>query len=534
MPKSDFRALLQSKQREYLLSAFYIFCRDTRIVPDYCDMPHREMCDELEACIPEFGQRRQKKKIYLAPRHSYKTSIIKAFMIFLYLKFPNIRIVYGRATHEDAKGVLLAVKEILTRNVVLIELWGDLSKTAVIWAEERIVLSRPDSTLADATIDTTGLGGSLTGKHPDIIIFDDLVTDYNYRSDATTERSRNILWSAYPVLPPHGSIVVAGTRWAANDIYGWLMAEDDRLEEEHKPREWGQYIRSAYLPDGSLFFPTVISEEFLEQQRRSLRTNMMLFSSWYYNQPYEIGTKLFPRHYITYFEADYRRSPSTHLEFPDGRIVPLYVVCTIDPAPTVGPRSDFTGVVVNGYDYQGKWYVLWAEAIKKVPSERARHVMAILRTFYPPDIVIETGQADPEFVALLQSALKLEGMNSRIISYSALQDEARGERGKGQRIEALEPIFRENVISFRRGSPMRDLMAQLDGYPSIDHDDVLDALAMQRKFARACREKTYQDMQTVEEDQEELDSWGPEGRPAKTVKAIKGGWVGRGSQVYRF
>lgn len=502
------------------------------MVPDYRKQPHEEMCDEMESLLPDRLTRRQKKKVYLAPRGSYKTSLVKAFMVWCYLKWPDIRMVYGRANDDDAKRVLRSVKDALTRNPTILRLWGNLEDTANIWAEDQIVLARPNTNLADPTIGTTGLGKTLTGAHVDLVILDDLVTDANFRSEKTTLRARELLVSVFPVLEPWGSVLLSGTRWAANDIYGNTLAADNDLFEETGKREWAVYVR-AVENDGVWFFPDKLSPEFIEQQRHSLRQQMMLFSSWYYNSPYELGTKLFPRHLIQFFEGTFYRSPEPHLEMPNGDYVPLYVTMTIDPAPTVGPDSDFTGLTVVGCDHKGQWYVLWAEALKRIPSDAARVILDVARVFYPAVISIETGQADPTLVSRLTLGLRDYDIPSKIISYSALQQEAKGFRGKGARIEALEPLFREGKVVLHRGTSFRDLLAQLDGYGALDHDDVIDALAMQRVVVRPCKYEIEADVLDLLEAREELDSWGPSGPPSKVAGRVKGTRTQKGSTFLR-
>jgi len=548
---SSTQSWLKAKSKEYLLSSLAVFCRDTRSLPDFREQPHREMCDSLQDIIePEFFARRktQHKGVWLAPRHSYKTSILAAAMCYLVLKYPNIRIAFGRATHDDAKTVLFKVKQILQTNAVIKDTWGDLSEGALIWSEEAITVGTRTEPFQEPTIDTTGIGISKTGFHPDVVILDDLVNDLNYRSQSTLERSRTLVQSFFPILPPHGTMVLCGTRWSYNDVYGWIMDEDDAMQEEENNlalrenreprnlRQWTRYIRSVYDGPDGLFFPDVLTPEFIENQKRALRTNMMLFSSWYYNQPYEEGTKLFPKHYITYIDAKFYRTPAPHLETAEGEYIPLYVTMTIDPAPTAGPKSDFTGVVVVGCDANAKWYILWAEAFRRVPSEAAKVVTDLIRVYQPEVIGIETGQADPEFVARIQVMLRDYGLKGNIQSYSALQDEKRGVRGKDQRIEALQPIFDAGGIVFRRGAYVRDLLAQMDTYPTAGgHDDVLDALAMQRVFVRRCKEQTRAEqveraLERAERD-EERDSWGPGGPPSSSRRVVSN--VGLSSQTYR-
>jgi len=500
------------------------------MVPDYCEQPHDEMCDELEEQVPEFLSRRQKKKVYLAPRGSYKTSLVKAFIVYCIYKYPDIRIVYGRANDADAMTVLRSIKNAMQNLPTLVRLWGDPEKTASIWSEDRIVLARPNANLTDPTIVTTGLGRTLTGAHPDLVILDDLITDANYRSAATIDRSRTLVSSVFPVLEPWGALILCGTRWAHNDIYGWVMAMDDELFEEQGIREWSTYVR-AVENDGVWFFPDKLGPDVIAARRRDLRQQMMLFSSWYYNSPEEIGTKLFPKHLIQWIDAKFYRSPGPHLEFPDGRYVPLRVTMTIDPAPTVGRYSDFTGVVVVGCDYEGNWYILWAEAIKKVPTDAARHILDVIRVFAPEQVAIETGQADPGMVARLQSGLRDLDCKTGIVSYAATQYESKGHRSKDARIEALEPYFREQKVFFMRSNSYRDLLAQLDGYGALDHDDVLDALAMQRSYVRNCKERTQYDQVESNEAEEERMSWGPDGPPAVKKGRRLGTSVGHGRGV---
>lgn len=520
------------KEKAFILRDFKTFARHSGMVPDYQEQPHDEMCDNLESQVPEFGSKSQKKKVYLAPRGSYKTSLIKAFMVYCIYKWPDIRIVYGRANDQDAAGVLRSVKNAMQNNPTLVRLFGNPEDSALIWAEEQIVLSRPNANLTDATIATTGLGRTLTGAHPDLVILDDLVTDVNYRSEKAIERSRTLLQSVYPVLEPHGSVILCGTRWAHNDVYGWVLGEDAELYEKTGVREWDQYIR-AVVNDGEWFFPSVLSEEFIEKQRRSLRTQMMLFSSWYYNSPEEIGTKLFPKHHMSFIDAKFYRSPGPHLELPDGTYIPLRVTMTVDPAPTVGKYSDFTGVTVVGTDYQENWYILWAEDFKRVPSDAGRYLCDIVRVFAPEYLAIETGMADPAMVARIQQGLKDLDCRTAIVSYMATQYEAKGQRSKGARIEALEPLFREGKIKFVRGSAtFRELLRQLDGYGSLDHDDVLDALAMQRAYVRRCKDKTIYDQEQSNEELEERLSWGPDGPPAVAKRGkISGVRVGLSAQL---
>src|SRR5271166_4847581 len=94
---------------------FWHFLVETKLLPNLEEQPHKEMANELEEMLPLPGTG-MKRKIYLAPRYSYKSALVKAFMIYAYLLEPNVRIVYGRASEADAEDVLLSTKLMLVDN----------------------------------------------------------------------------------------------------------------------------------------------------------------------------------------------------------------------------------------------------------------------------------------------------------------------------------------------------------------------------------------------------------------------------------
>lgn len=545
-------AFAKSARKDYILGLhlkedrFYHFCVVSRLVPDIQEQPGREMCREFEDTLPRWGSDEQKRKLYLAPRNTYKTTIAMAFAIYLMLLFPNIRILLVRATHDDAIGILRSIRHSLSTNVVIVEVWGDFEKTALVWTETAITIGARDNremALKEPTIDTAGIGVSKTGYHPDYVFIDDPVNENNYRSNKAREDGRITVQALSPVLETHGSMVVTGTFWAENDLYNWIQDQDDQLvkdaaragaEDPESARLWTQYIRSAYdlgngeagrNPDGTaieLFFPTRLNWAYLKRQKAAV--DLKLYTSWFENRTSVDSAKLFRPEYMIYFEAAYYAHPTPTLEFETGLIVPLYVGLIVDPALTAKAHSDATGVTVIGWDARDdtgayRWWFLDTREIFKTPSAATFELVDMLRTYAPDVMLIEAANADPEMISRLTLAIKDLELPTKIRSYAALQHETpfelherRGRIGKGQRIEALEPIFRESRALLRRGR-VAPLVQQLLRYPNSDRDDVMDSASMARLIARPSEAKTVVDAQDRVEEMEERLSWGPEGKP---------------------
>lgn len=524
----------KESRKEYLLSSFKVFARESGMVPDYAPGTHDEMCDEMESQIPKLVTgRKQKKKVYLAPRGTFKSTLVIALIVFCVLRYPTIRIVLARAKHEESKQMLFEVKQQGFFNPTILELWGNFEEKAYLWNEESIQIGKRK----EPTIDTSGLDVSKTGQHPDMVFIDDIINDKNYTSVVIVEHAKRVILSFYPVLEPWGSMLVTGTRWPT-DVYGWLLEEIEQDIADGIEPSWTSYVRSAHREDGSLFFPERLDEAKLARLQRDLRSNPQLYVSWYENKPYGDDTKLFRSEYLTghYFQADFYPTPYPVLDVLDEETgehyqVPVEISMTIDPALTTNRRSDSTGVVVVGCDHDENWWVLIAKQYKAVPSVVADQVLRWIGAFQPRVCLIESAQADVGMVSRIQDGIRDMGLRTEITSYHPLRDEKHGERGKQQRIKALEPLFRDGKIFIHRGA-CEPLLDQYSHYPALEHDDVIDALAMQRRCVMPSRHSTIEEAEGALEDDPDEDDDAPvwaQVRPARTLIAR----VGRSSQALR-
>lgn len=471
---------VRKQLEESLHAPLYEFCKTVGIFPDTREQPHREMYAFIDRFRHNPSAKTQRKGLLLAPRYSYKSSGVVAACVQHLCLYPNIKIAVFRATRELAVGMLREIKSIITTNPVILSAYGDMSKGSEKWTDTEIVINRRESPDRDPSVFAAGMEVSTTGMHSDLIVGDDLVVYENCDSPGEMNRAMGLIYSMTPILPPHGALLLSGTTWSGIDCWARIVEENRRAKERGETPPFEEYIRSVYLQtdDGTaLYFPHKLSEEFLEQQRKTLPPRW--FSSWYLMSTYEEGLKPFAK--ISLFDGEYENGAVNTLSIPElGRAFPIETVMTLDTALTANRRSDRFGAVVTAKDAADTWYVLEAREFLKLPSDVTLDIIDLLMTYEPSILLIESANADVAMVSRLEDAIREYGLRTRIESYSALQDEERGRRGKARRIESLEPRNRAGKLFLKRGM-CADLLRQMDLYPAIEHDDVIDSLAMTHK-----------------------------------------------------
>jgi hypothetical protein len=425
------------------------------------------------------------------------------------------------------------------------ELFGDLVTTAETWSTTEVRLSGRSKAMREPSIDTVGLDTSRTGSHPDFVILDDLVHEGNYESAIEQQRARTLVQAYYPILERWGTLLLVGTRWGDNDVYGWVLEQERMRDEKGLPPRWKTFIRGAYNSDGSLFVPYVLSQSRLDDLQS--RTDSKLFSAWYLNEPRAEGERIFPASAIRYFDGDFY--PGAIPQFvphdPDpflasyGTHIPLYVVATCDPAPTVGPKSDETGFTVVGFGPDDLILWLHAEGVKMLPADRLNHLVYLCYTYQPHILSIENADID---AVLLQDKLDAAGLRTRVQGFNPRTDRKaltsssmmpRGRHTKEAQIESLQPYL--PWMRFLRGKT-EALTRQMIAYPYLDYDDVLDAASF-ALFFRKVPDTEGGDLEALfwkHDEEAERREFGREAYPVEPAKRGRAlAWGGPGTPTYR-
>ena len=155
----------------------------------------------------------------LAHRGSYKTTCLSIAIALLMLLRPNMTIIFLRKTDTDVKEVINQVTKILKSSTVLYlcqKLYGvDIKLTEE--SSFNITTNLFTSTKGASQLLGLGIKSSITGKHADLVITDDIVN----LKDRISKAERDLTKAAYMELQNiknrTGRILNTGTTWHKED-----------------------------------------------------------------------------------------------------------------------------------------------------------------------------------------------------------------------------------------------------------------------------------------------------------------------------
>ena len=155
----------------------------------------------------------------LAHRGSFKTTCLSIALALLMLIKPNLVIMFMRKTDNDVKEVIKQVAKILTSPTIQY-LANKLYETEVYFTEASTTnLTTNLATSTKGASQLTGLGtnSSMTGKHADLVITDDIVNLKDRISKAERDRIKAIYMELQNIKNRGGRIFNTGTTWHKED-----------------------------------------------------------------------------------------------------------------------------------------------------------------------------------------------------------------------------------------------------------------------------------------------------------------------------
>lgn len=217
--------------------------------------PHKLMVDFLD-------DRSFLKKHLEAPRGSYKSTLLNAYMARRILADRNIRILYGMHTASKVSEKVMALRNQLEHNELIQRFWGKLRGSH--WESTKFtVAGRTDHGLQEPTLSTFAVDKPQVGGHYDVIILDDLVDSKNSRTKEGIEKVIKVFQMTAPLQANGCTFIVVGTRYADADMYQYILDRnrdpDDHREFKHLILDAGVDVVSdesgKFALDGKPLFP---------------------------------------------------------------------------------------------------------------------------------------------------------------------------------------------------------------------------------------------------------------------------------------
>lgn len=156
-----------------------------------------------------------------AHRGSYKTTCLCVGIALLMMKERGKNIIFLRKTDNDVAEVVQNVDRIL-QSPVMQKIYLALTGTQleiIKSTNTEITTSAYNAPRGSAQLLGIGIGGSLTGKHADIIITDDIVNLKDRQSRAERDRTKAVYMELQNVKNRGGRIINTGTPWHKDDAF---------------------------------------------------------------------------------------------------------------------------------------------------------------------------------------------------------------------------------------------------------------------------------------------------------------------------
>lgn len=181
----------------------------------------------------------------LAHRGSYKTTVLSLFLALHIVIDPNQNVLFFRKTDDDVTEVIIQTQKILKsgcmRQIVRVLYGIDLKILKENNSEIHTNLCT--SSRGVSQLVGLGIGTSVTGKHADIVVTDDIVNIKDRVSKAEREKTKTLYMELQNVCNRGGRFINTGTPWHKEDAisimpnvrkydcYSTRLITRDKIEE---------------------------------------------------------------------------------------------------------------------------------------------------------------------------------------------------------------------------------------------------------------------------------------------------------------
>ena len=157
----------------------------------------------------------------MAHRAAYKSSCLAVAISLMMVIYPTKNIIFLRKADNDVSEMIRMVTKIL-KSQVLIDICAIMHGTNLVLTEEsqdHISTSLWTSPMGASQLRGIGLKSSITGKHSEIVITDDICNVTDRISKAERDRTKLQYQELQNIRNRGGRIINLGTKWHKDDVF---------------------------------------------------------------------------------------------------------------------------------------------------------------------------------------------------------------------------------------------------------------------------------------------------------------------------
>lgn len=336
-------------------------------------------------------------------------------------------------TNEYKLGITLMdkIKEEIESNPILNARLMPESK-AKGWGSEKIVCKN------GASFYTRSANSKIRGLHPTYIVMDDFLNESSLYSAEQREKYWNIFSAViYPALSPNGQLLIVGTPFFEQDMYGTIKKKGPEMKEMEA---FPVLEYPAIFPDGTLLFPERHTFQNIMQKRSLLGS--LIFSREIMVKPIADAASIFPYTILNNaIKGQDGVRAITNIDSSPKKYVKVAVGC--DFAISSETKADYTVFTIMGVDERGIFHVL--NSVRMHGANYKKQIAGlkkINRDFRPDIMYAEDNGMQQIFIQMMEDAdLPVVGKTTNATNKKSLY----------QGIPSLAVLFESGRIKFPYG-----------------------------------------------------------------------------------